>query len=285
MGAVARRPNEELIDHLYALPPADFTRERNALAKEIGGQEGKRVRALPKPSASAWIVNQLYWRDRATYEELTTASDRLRAAHRAVLAGKKADLTGADAAHRDAVKAALTSTLGLAKEAGQAVSSATHNEITRTLETLSSEDPPGRLAKPLSPEGFEALRGMPIVERARTAKEEVKKAGRPGTVRSPSHLTLVKSRKDTERALAGARERERKEKAAVAALEKQVAAAERKVAASKAAWDRAQAEEARLRKKLREAEHTLDQAAEARRKLETWPWRERWAGPSGPRVR
>lgn len=267
---MARGPTDELIDGLYELAPGDFTSERNALAKEVGGDEGKRIRSLPKPSASAWAVNQLYWRDRDTYKDLVAASDRLRAAHRAVLGGQKADLVGADAAHREAVKAAITSTLRLVKENGQSISPSTHNEIARTLESLSSDEHPGRLSKPLSPEGFEALQGMPIRARARDPEEGgPKKPVRAEKPAGPTRLVLVKPRKDTQRALAATLTRERKERAAVTALEKQVAAAERKTAASKAAWDRAQEDEADLRNRLREAQHALEETETARRELET----------------
>ena len=50
-------------------PLAEFTAARNALAgtTEEGGdrtEEAERVKALPKPSLSAWAVNQLYWHHR-----------------------------------------------------------------------------------------------------------------------------------------------------------------------------------------------------------------------------
>src|SRR4051794_41911269 len=50
--------SDEDIDRLYGLPLAEFTAARNALAKELGGEEGKGVKALRKPSAAAWALNQ-----------------------------------------------------------------------------------------------------------------------------------------------------------------------------------------------------------------------------------
>src|SRR5215467_583167 len=57
------------IDRLYQLPLDEFTAARNVLAKQAGGEAG-RVRALGKPSVPAWIVNQLYWRDRKVWDAL-----------------------------------------------------------------------------------------------------------------------------------------------------------------------------------------------------------------------
>jgi hypothetical protein len=75
------------IDRLYQLPLNDFTAARNALAKQAGGEAG-RVRALAKPTVPAWIVNQLYWQERKTWDALISAAQNARSVNRAVLAGK-----------------------------------------------------------------------------------------------------------------------------------------------------------------------------------------------------
>jgi hypothetical protein len=267
---MARHMDEQNSARLYQLPPAEFTRERNSLAKEIGGHEGKRIRALPKPSTSAWAVNQLYWRDRDTYDELVAASERLRSAHRSMLGGRKADLVGADAAHRDAVKGALTSTLRLVKDAGQKISTPTHTEIAQTLENLSAEDPPGQLAKPLHPEGFEALRGMPV--RAQKAEAVPRPRREPSAPRRVEHAAREertararqeRERKEAERAQRAARSRERRDRAAVKRLQQRVARAERATAAAKSAYERAQAAESKLKQDLERAEESLHQSERA----------------------
>lgn len=279
---MASRSEDPKVDGLYQLPPNDFTRERNALAKEIGGDEGKRIKALPKPSASAWAVNQLYWRDRPTYDALVSASEHLRTAHRAVLAGRSADLRAADAAHRQAANAAMASTLRLAKEAGQNVSSAMQTEIARTLESLPAEGPAGHLAKPLSPGGFEALQGMPIRApklRLVPKPEEPPKPAKPS--RGDRHTSdrereqaqrerqdADRQRQEAQRALKEARERERRERENVARLEKQIARAERETAAAKTALDGAQKNESRLRADLRDAQEIFERAAKQRRQIE-----------------
>jgi hypothetical protein len=56
------------VDALFKLPLDEFTSARNALAaqlKKVGKQaEAIEVKALVKPSVSAWVVNQLYWQQR-----------------------------------------------------------------------------------------------------------------------------------------------------------------------------------------------------------------------------
>lgn len=246
---------DQNVDRLYQLAPDDFTRERNALAKEVGGDEGKRLRALPKPSMSAWAVNQLYWRDRDTYDDLVKASERLRTAHKAVLGGRKADLTGADAAHRDAVKQALTSTLRLADEAGGKISPAAHTEIAQTLERLSTEDPAGRLSKPLRPEGFEALQGMSIAGARLPAIK--------GVEPERDEAQGAREQKEVQRRLRAAQERVRREQAEVTTLQRQLSAAERRTESARRTLDQAQEAEDKLRNALKRAQKSLEESASA----------------------
>lgn len=269
-----RRSNDQVTDRLYQVPPGDFTRERNALAKEVGGEDGKRIRALPRPSVSAWAVNQLYWHDRETYEELVAASERLRSAHRSVLGGRRADLVGADAAHRDAVKAALTSTLRLVRSAGQNISGSTHNEIAQTLETLSAEDAAGHLAKPLHPEGFEALQGMPVRGRIEKPAPSDVREPRPRRVEEKreedgraSQAEREREQKAAKHAMRTARGRERRDRATVLRLQKRIAQAERTTAAAKTSLDRAQAAEAKLRTEMQRAQESLEQSERAVREM------------------
>jgi hypothetical protein len=75
------------IDRLYALPLAEFTAARNALAKELSGDERERVKTLRKPSAAAWALNQAVRRSPAGLKEFLVAGEELRAAHEALLGG------------------------------------------------------------------------------------------------------------------------------------------------------------------------------------------------------
>jgi hypothetical protein len=73
---------EEIIDRLYALPPAEFIRARNEAASELrkAGQReaADQVKALPKPTATAAAVNRLVREHRGEVEQFLRAAEVLR---------------------------------------------------------------------------------------------------------------------------------------------------------------------------------------------------------------
>lgn len=152
---------EREIDKLYQLPLSEFTPARNALAKEAG-PPGADIKRLQKPPVGAWAVNQVYWQRRPEYQALVEASNELRAAHKAVLSGKRVDLRAVGKQHEEAVEGALKAALAVLKDAGQPATDATKHAIATTLRGLPAEEPPGRLARLLQPGGFEMLAGLPI---------------------------------------------------------------------------------------------------------------------------
>jgi hypothetical protein len=147
------------IDHLYQLPLDQFTTARNALAKQAG-TDGAQIRDLEKPAVAAWAVNQLYWHRRVAYDELIQAAEALRAAHKAVLGGRAADLRGTGQAHEKQIDQATKATLAVLADQGQPVTDATKQAIVTTLRALPVEGPPGRLTRPQQPGGFEMLQGL-----------------------------------------------------------------------------------------------------------------------------
>ena len=84
------------IDRLFQLPLGEFTRARNALAaklrKDGAAKEAEQVKGLTKPSISAWVANQLYWRERKAFDRLLAAGEQFRTAQAAELAGNSADI-------------------------------------------------------------------------------------------------------------------------------------------------------------------------------------------------
>ena len=76
---------DDRIDELYGLPLAEFTASRNALAKTLKGEEAAAIKRLEKPSVVAWSANQLYWRDRRTFDKLIASGRDLRSAQIAAL--------------------------------------------------------------------------------------------------------------------------------------------------------------------------------------------------------
>jgi hypothetical protein len=152
---------DEDLDRLYQLPLDEFTAARNDLAKRAGSRAGA-VKTLTKPPIAAWAVNQLYWKDRKTYDALTEAADALRAAHTAVLSGKRGDLRFTGKEHEAAIEQALKRTLALLADGGHPVTDVTRHAVAQTLRALPADDPPGRLSRALTPGGFEMLAGITV---------------------------------------------------------------------------------------------------------------------------
>lgn len=148
---------DDAIDRLYQLGLDTFIAERNALAKSLRDAD---IKALEKPSLPAWAVNQVYWHRRPVFERLVTAAEVTRAAHLQALAGKAADIRAAESEHRAAIREAVAAARAALDGAGHLVTPGTLEAVTRTLEALPSSEASGRLVRPLSPAGFEALAGL-----------------------------------------------------------------------------------------------------------------------------
>src|SRR5581483_8635405 len=152
------------------LPLNEFTSARNQLAAQLkkSGEADKaeHVKALAKPSISAWVVNQLYWRDRKAFERLLAAGDAFRNAQAAQLAGKAGDVRGPLEARREALAALSKQAAAILRDATHPASPDMMRRITTTLEALATygDSPgapaPGRLTSDVDPPGFEALAAL-----------------------------------------------------------------------------------------------------------------------------
>ena len=82
---------DKAADELYGLPLADFTKARDALAKRLRkegrGDEADAVKALRKPTAAAWALNQLSRQRPKDVKALLDTGKRLRKAHEALIGG------------------------------------------------------------------------------------------------------------------------------------------------------------------------------------------------------
>lgn len=217
---------DDRIDQLYQLPLGEFTAARNALAKESGGRAAD-VKKLEKPNLAAWTVNQLYWRERKAYDEVVEAAERMRAVYKQMLAGKTADVRGAEDIHQEALKEAKQAARRLLEEGGHANPDSVMMAVAETLDALPGQEPPGRLTKPLRRMGFNVLEGVPISAKAGPvkARPDKKTAGKEQTPRER------KASEADEREAAMARERlrfaEAAEREAEASLDRATRAVER----------------------------------------------------------
>src|SRR5882672_4142362 len=179
------------VDNLFQIPLDEFTAARNALAaglKSDGDAESaERVKTLTKPSISAWVANQLYWRHRKAFDRLLAAGDRFRAAQAAQLAGKSADLRAPLDERRKALGELTTLAGEILRDSGHPAAPDTMRRIMTTLEALATygehpEAPPaGRLSSDIDPPGFETLAALV----PGSAKAPGKRAG---SVHAPSRV-------------------------------------------------------------------------------------------------
>jgi len=164
------------IDELYQLPPDQFTATRNALAKTLSGDAAHRVKALKKPSAVAWAVNQVFWRARPVYDTLMKSGHALRAAQIAALKGRKGDVRTTTDTHRKAVADAVKRAQQLAAAAGVNPNT---DQLARMFEALSLAAEPaeksGRFTDVVQPSGFDAIAGVKPVPPAPSSRDEAKK--------------------------------------------------------------------------------------------------------------
>ena len=209
------RPVAEAADSLYDLPLDEFTRARDELARELrrsGDRAGAdEVRALPKPTAAAWAVNQLARRRRSKLEELLRAGAALREAQQRVLAGEGAELLAdAGGKERTAVDRLVRLAGELVAEGGGRASAATLERVAETLHAAASDDElrdeleRGRVLRERKAAMFAGL--APATGGGKRATPKRAPAKRAPAKRTPAKRTPAKQA-DTRRARAEERKR------------------------------------------------------------------------------
>lgn len=153
------------IDALFRLPLADFTAARNALAAKLTklgrAIEAKRVKALAKPPAPAWAVNQVYWQNPKAVDQLMAVTERVRKAQSG--RGKYAGVRELLIEKKKMMSALMEKASAILTAAGHAASHDSMRRVSSTLEALAvfgkTEGAPqaGRLTADLDPPGFDAL--------------------------------------------------------------------------------------------------------------------------------
>jgi hypothetical protein len=164
------KTEEDEIDALFQLSPPQFVAARNALATQLkkAGRDdvAARVKSLPKPSISAWTVNQLYWKHRAAFEKLLANGERFRQAQVSRLAGKNADIHKLLNERREELSAMARLAAEILQRSSGAAPAGVMRRVTASLEALSAygtlEGAPraGRLVEDVDPPGFDALAAL-----------------------------------------------------------------------------------------------------------------------------
>jgi len=235
---------EDSVDELYGLPLDEFTPRRDELSKELrsaGNRDAAAwVKALRKPSATAWLVNQLARTQRSDARRVLESGDALRSAQERALAreGDRDELAGAAQEHADAMRSLLSKAPGLLDSRGGSPSATTLERAAETLRAIPLDD--------------EARAGFAAGRLTR----EHRAAGLGFAASGPAHKPAAKpkeaQRRAEERARAQAAVKEAK--ARHRAREREVRAAEREVEKAQAALARARNEEEKAAAQLRDAE-------------------------------
>jgi hypothetical protein len=269
---------DEHLDRLYGLPLAEFTQARNDLARELS-RAGEReaadeVKALRKPSLSAWTVNQLARKERLQIRSLMTAAERLRTAQARLLRGGSQDeLRKAVQRHREVVGALLESAKEVLRSAGQPATETTLERIRETLTAVAGDDEgmrlvqEGRLSNDLDAAGFGPLtpgtgRGTKPSPRPKGAPPAGKRTAAPATKKreeSERKRRIEEAKRDVDALRAEVAERKSRARRATGEARQ----AERAAEAAKEAAEREEAELERLSARLETAKDALERSRSA----------------------
>jgi hypothetical protein len=243
---------DEAFVALYKAPFDSFIAERKRLAAELAADRDKagaaRLTKVTRPPVSAWAVNQLYWRDRRSFDALFRTAEKLR----------DPDASAAEtAAHRDVIAKLRAGAGKILNQAGKSASEATLRRVASTLTALAATgsfepDPPGALKGDRDPPGFDVAGLVPGTIGKRKAEPPAAKS------RAVSAKKVAAEERRRER------EAKREEKRRDAERER----LERKLRIAKGVFEARKEDIARLKEELNEAEEALEGARGVVRELE-----------------
>ena len=194
---------EEAAEELYGLPPGEFTRARDARAKELrsaGDRDAANaVKALRRPTVAAWTLNQLSRQRGGELDELLAAGEELRAAQEELLGGgDRSAFQEAATRERELVAQLTADAAALASEAGER-GAGLREKVAGTLhaaaldQETSDELRAGRLVKEREAVGgFGAPGGGPAPPKASPRKKE----RAPSPPQEPDRRALTVARTD-----------------------------------------------------------------------------------------
>jgi hypothetical protein len=275
---------DRAVQELYGLPPSEFTRARDARAKELR-KAGDRdaadaVKALRKPSVAAWALNQLARERSKDVDRLLGAGQKLRAAQEQLLGGgERSTLQRAVAAERELVAKLAGEAVALARDAGERPGAGFEEKVAGTLHAAALDQETaeqlraGRLVREREAiGGFGAGAfgpGGPGASAA-PARTTAARGGSPSRAKSgskPADRPSGADRSTRARAPAASDEARRRERLAAARTDERHARRELEAAAKarESAETRAQAAEAHAREATARAKTTAERLADAKR--------------------
>jgi len=267
---------DELVGRLYGLPLEDFTRERDAAARELRKEKERdaaaEVAKLPKPSQASWAANALAREQRDLVDALLAAGDELRAAQEGAVAGKGAGaLREAAAGERAAVEALVEAAKEL-RPGGRKPTAQTLERLRTTLHAAATDDDvraaldAGRLVEDAAGGAWGLMEGWDapaVTPRPRRKAAPKKKAGDND---DKDDKAAERERKEREAAEEAERERRAQLEAELREARAERRSRERELDRAEKAAERAAK---RLADALAAAEDAREQADEAKADLDT----------------
>jgi hypothetical protein len=250
------------IDALFKLPLTEFVGARKALVARLKQNgfvsEAEGVKALAKPSISAWTVNQLYWRHREVFDELIATGQRFR---KAQATGKMLNMREALDARREALSHLSDLATEALRDAGHNPSLDTLRRIGTTLEALSAatslSDRPtlGRLTHDIDPPGFDSFGSFT------PSPGTTKRAAEPLPV-SPSKKVVTASKKAQGSTAAAEANRREARQARINAAKASLQQARKSLTAARAAARSLEGAQKKAEATAKEAAQTRHEAEE-----------------------
>ncbi|MEO5852265.1 MAG: hypothetical protein ABIQ15_07110, partial [Nocardioides sp.] len=251
-----------IADALYAAPLGDFTPARDARVKELKADKplAAAVKALRKPSLSAWVVNLLVRREADQVAQVLSVGRALRDAQASLDGDELRALTR----QRRQLTAAVTARArGVAADAGVKVTQAVADQVEATL-TAAMLDAgaaeavrSGLLVAALAPSGVDAVDvaaavAVPEALGFTATPRDAEPARRPDLHVVPDPEPDERARREAQEALAAAEE-------AVGDATTQLRAAHESVSELEARGLQLQSELDELRRRLAELEATYEE--------------------------
>ena len=135
---------DEVAGELYGLPPEEFTAARNARAKEAAsagdGDLAARVKGLRKPTAGAWLLNQLVRHQADEVRRVIDLGAQLRSAQGAMSAQQLREL---NAQRRELTRAVARQAGRIGEEAGRRVTPAVLATVEESLRSAMVDEAAG----------------------------------------------------------------------------------------------------------------------------------------------
>jgi hypothetical protein len=262
----------QVADELYGLVPAEFTAARDSRARQAtaAGQRetAAEIKKLPRPTAGAWLVNQLVRGVPAQMDQLLELGQSLQDAQRELDGERLRELS---AERRNVIAGLVPEAARLAAAAGLPASAAVLGEVRATLEAALADPAAGaavrsgRLAKALTYAGLgevdltAAMAGPPPTRPPPTPRA----ARQRGATADAAETGVVGQRSGREGVDEGADAKAAVAREAVTEAEGAVRAAEAAAAQAEARVARLDEQRQFLRRRIEHLQGELDEATAA----------------------